>query len=286
MKRIILFRFHRNPVVCRNRIQLLRLFNPGIKIFGLFGGDEKNLPEMVKKLGKDLEHIYCISGKSPEWKWRNGDLALRLWYVDYGRDIPFDMLHVVEWDLLILSSISQAYKNIPEGGIGLSGLVTLKGIEGKWPWTSKEPYKGEWHKFHSFLKDKFRYDLEPYASIAGGACFPKLFLDKYSALDIPELCNDELRVALYAQVLGFKLYDTGFYKWHDMEGEKYFNVEIRNIETRTIKKELNKLDGRRVFHPYRKVFCGLTDCNRTYNVWYNVVRTSKDIAKLILNIKD
>lgn len=285
MKRIIVFRFHRSPVACKNRLQLLRLFNPDIKIYGLFGGNEMDFPKIRKKLGKDLEHIYCISGKSREWKWRNGDLALRLWYLDYGKDIAFDMIHFIEWDLIVLDSISQIYSHIPAEGIGLSGLIPLRDIENRWPWTAKEPYRSEWHKFYSLLKDKYQYDLEPYASIAIGACLPRLFLDKYSAADIPELCNDELRVTLFGQILGFKLYDTGFYKWHDKEEEKYFNVEIRNIETKTIRKELKRLNGRRVFHPYRNVFCGLTDCNRMYNTWYNIIRKSKDIAKLVLNKK-
>ncbi len=286
MKRIILFRFHRSPVVCKNRLQLLRLFNPDIKIYGLFGGNEKNFPEMRRKLGKYLEHTYCIKDKSREWKWRNGDLAIKLWYLDYGKDIPFDILHIIEWDLLILNSILQVYKHVPADGVGLSGLIPLKDIKDRWPWTAKEPYKSEWHKFSLLLKDKYQYDLEPYVSIACGACFPKSFLEKYSTIDIPELCNDELRTALFAQVLGFKLYDTGLYRWHDREEENYFNVEIRNIETGVVMKELKKLNGRRAFHPYRKIFCGLVDCGLLYNGWYNIIRKSKDIAKLVLNKKD
>jgi len=253
-----------------NRIQLLRLFNPTIRIFGLFGGDEKYYQNIKKSLGNELEHIYCIPGKSAKWNWRNGDLALKLWYRDYGKDLLFDMLHIIEWDLLVLNSISQVYKCIPENGVGLSGLTLLKNMDKEWYWTTKEPYKTEWEKLLAFVKDKYNYNMELYACIAGGACFPKAFIEKYSATDIPELCNDEARLPLFAQIFGFKLYDTGIYNRFNVDEFKYFNLK-QQINTQIILKEISTVEGKRVFHPYYKVFCKLAVCNHWYNVWHSIV---------------
>lgn len=274
MKRIVLFRFHENSSVCRNRIQLLRLFNPDVRIFGLYGGDEGNFYKFRNKLGKELDHIYCVTGVSDEWKWKNSDLAVRRWFMDYGKQLSFDMLHVIEWDMLFFNSISEIYKHIPEDGIGLSGLILLKEIEHVWSWTSREPFRSEWNKLLSYARGTFNYMAEPYACIAGGACLSKEFLKEYARTDIPELCNDELRLPLFAQILGINIYDTGLYKWYDKNEEDFFNVEVREIKSATIKNELRRPSGRRIFHPYRKIFCHLIDCNR----WYNAYRKTRDIA--------
>jgi hypothetical protein len=261
---------------------LLRYFNPGIEIYGLFGGEEKEFGKIREKLGDKFGHIYPITGKNSKWKWKNSDLALQLWYAEIGHRLAFDMLHVIEWDLIILKPLSELYSHIPEDGIGLSGLTLLKKIEATWPWTSKEPYKTEWRDLLLFVKEKYKYDSEPYACIAGGACFPRKYLEQYSTMNIPELCNDELRMPLFAQILGFKLYDTGLYTWYDKNEEQFFNVEIQDIKTASIMNEFEKISGRRVFHPYRMIFCRpFIECNNWHRL-YNTYRTVKNNVRNIL----
>ena len=117
MKRLLLFRFYKDPVISKNRLELLKAFNPGIDILGLYTGEEGDFPNITKALSQHLAHVYCISGKSAEWKWKHGDLATRLWYKDYGHHLGFDMLHIVEWDLLLFSSISQLTDIFPRMGL-------------------------------------------------------------------------------------------------------------------------------------------------------------------------
>ncbi len=255
IKRIVLFRFHRNALVCKNKLELLQKFNPGIKVFGLFGGRESELVAFKKVLKLYLKNIYCIKGKSKYWKWANSDLAIRQWYKDYGKKLTFDVLHFIEWDMLLFAPISKLYKHIPKDGVGLTGLTKLKKIEKRWDWMYREPYRSRWAKLFEFVKDKYAYNKEPYACIGGGPCLPKKFLEKYAAIDVPELAHDELRYPLFAQILGFKLYDTKFYrKFFDKNEERFFNAEKQDIKLSVIKKELSKSSGRRVFHPYRKVW--------------------------------
>ena len=122
MKRIILFRFHKFPLVCKNRLKLLKKYNPHIKIFGIFGGKQKDLPSISKYLKVDLLNIFSLR-ENKTWKWQNSDLAIRSWFINYGKNIDFDLLHLIEWDLIYFDSQEQIYKNIPRRGMALTGLT-------------------------------------------------------------------------------------------------------------------------------------------------------------------
>jgi len=255
MKRLILFRFHKDPVVSKNRLELLKAFNPGTDILGLYGGEERDFQNITNPLSQYLSHVYCISGKNAEWKWKYSDLAIKLWYEGYGHRLSFDMLHIIEWDLLLFSSISQLYGHIPKNGVGFTALTPLENVQSRWYWTSQEPQRSEWSELLELVGQKFQYYQKPYASLGPGTCLPREFLEKYASIDIPQLCNDELRFPLLAQILGFRLYDTGFYrKWFDEEEMKVFNCEDQEIKTSVIREELSKPSGRRIFHPYKGVF--------------------------------
>lgn len=255
MKRIILFVFHRNFIVCKNHLDLLKKFNPEIKIYGLFGGSKKDLGKVRKIFDrKYLEKIYLIPNQDAKWKWQNGDLALIDWFKEVGNSIDFEMLHLVQWDLLMFDSIDKIYSKIPKNGIGLTGLVPLKKVEQKWDWTSEEPDKSEWNDLLNYAKKNFDYKKEPFASLGPGTCLPKKFLSEYSKIHVPELVHDELRIPLFGQIFGFKLYDTGFYRsWFNSQEEKIFNCIPKDIKLGKIKEELAKKYGRKVFHPYRKI---------------------------------
>lgn len=98
------------------------------------------------------------------------------------------------------------------------------------------------------MRHEFNYNQEPFAGSPCGAVLPRAFLEKYTDISVPELCQDELRLPLFSQILGFRLYDTGFYKEAGL-----FDWE-REIATAAIEKELLKPLGRRVFHPHYGVF--------------------------------
>lgn len=252
MHRIILFRYHKNPFVCRDRLQQLKNFNPEIKIFGLYGGKEDDFPRFKKYLNPFLEHNYCIKNKSNHWKWKNSDLAIRLWYKNIGKKLNFDMLHVIEWDLLLFEPLDILYRNIPKDCIGLTGLIPLKNLKSGWIWVHKEPYKTEWAKLLKYVKDQFKYNKQIYASLGPGACLPKKFLDKFSSVHIPSLNNDEIRLPLFGQIFGFKLYKTSLFKRSDPNMAKFFNCSGNEIPLNRIRRELKRKEGKKSFHPYRK----------------------------------
>jgi hypothetical protein len=281
MKRIILFRFHNNLTVCKNRVRLLRQYNPGIAIYGLYGGDEGNFQKARVKFADDLVNMYCIKGKSPVWKWKNSDLAVKLWFEDYGKDISFDVLHIIEWDRLMFDTLDHIYKDIPVNAIGLSGITTHDRANSEWRWTSSEEYKSELEQLLLFLRENFDYQGKPCRCITGGACLPRGFIAKYSQIDIPELCNDEVRLSLFAQIFGFSLLDTGWYDRLDENKNRFFDF-LKTIKTAVIKGELNKTGGKRVFHPYHKVFNPLTVSEYLYNIHYDIKSQLNNLLKTVL----
>lgn len=276
MKRIILFRFHTYPSICANRVDLLKKYNPQADMFGLYGGPEKKYAAFEKALRPHLKHIYCIQGKTRFWKWKNADLALKDWYEDVGRTIPFDVLHLIEWDLLLFDSLDSIYKEIPEGSIGVASLIPVAEIGTDWVWTNKEPFKAEFTRLLDFVTRTHGYDMNPYAIQGPGLCLPRKFLEMYCDNDIPELCNDEIRIPVFSQIFGFPMYNVRFCeKWPDKNNPGTFHCQLfPEIPTRTIIKELEDSSGKRVFHPYRRTLA-INDEVRNPGI---IVRASESLA--------
>ena len=88
MDRAILFRFHKDAKICESRIELLRELNPEVPIFGL----GERIEGLDKLEDSGLKDIYVIDNESAEWKWKNGDLAIKRWFNEIGHKYSFDML--------------------------------------------------------------------------------------------------------------------------------------------------------------------------------------------------
>lgn len=257
MKDIILFRFHNRPRICKNRLQILKKLNPNTPIYGLYGGEEKDFKKYKKYLKTYMNDIYCIRDKSARWKWQNGDLALALWYRDFGRNIDFDSLYIIEYDLVILEPLYNIYGKIPTDTMGLTLLAPLKDVEHIWHWTAENNHphhRAEWLKLLKLAREKFQYNDSPMACNYVGSKFTKEFLEKYSTAKVPELAHDELRVPLFAQIFNIKMVDNKIQRgWFMKDEEKYFNCDKRDIDKKIIVNELKKEKGRRIFHPYKKL---------------------------------
>jgi hypothetical protein len=255
--RIIVFRFDRNPLVCRSRVTLLRALNPGVELHGVLGGTRGLRRTVFRLAGKPflgLDTLYK-SPRSGLWNWKNGDLVLAAWYRDVGRYLDFDVLHFVEWDLLMLGPIEQIYSNVPIDAVALTAFTPLSEIERDWEWLSGSTNREAWEELRAYVRAGWGYEEAPYACMGMGPCFPRRFLAEYASIDPPDLCHDELRLPLFAQALGFDVVDTGFRPhWHDPEEDRFFNGVAREISRETVDAELRNEGGRRVFHPARFVY--------------------------------
>jgi hypothetical protein len=252
MKRIIVFRFHKAPEICADRIQFLKRVNPELPVFGLFGGEPDQLVEMQKRLGPHLEDIFSIADYAPGWKWRFSDLALLEWFRSVGVGILFDVAHLVEWDLVLCRPIAELYAHVPCDSMGVTALRLVADVEKHYLATSVEPLSIEWQKLKGWASNAFGYSMEPHACLGPGCCVPRRFLEEYSHISMPELSIDELRLPLAAQLLGVGLSDTRLCRgWFLPEEQRIFNTVKMEVMPSTIAYEMKKPQGRRAFHPFR-----------------------------------
>jgi hypothetical protein len=250
IKRLILLRFHKAPLACRSRVALLRELNPGVPVYGLFGGSGTSLRLAAKPL-LGLDGVYGLR-QSARWNWQHSDLALAAWYRDVGHALPFDMLHLVEWDLLLAAPLDSLYGHVPEHAVGLTALTPIADLEQEWTWLRKEESRREWEAVLALARAEFAYEGTPHGCIAGGLCLTRAFLEGYAALDAPALGNDELRLPLFAQILGFELVDTRLRgPWRGEQEDPFFHFRNPEIELEAIRAELARPDGWRAFHPVR-----------------------------------
>ncbi len=256
MRRIILFRFHRRFHICVNHLAHFKRVNPDVPIHGIYGGEPSDLEEASRALAPYLEEIWEIPVSSGEWKWKNGDLAIQLWFRSRGKDLEFDVVHTMDWDLLILGPLDEIFGDAGYQGVALTGVTPLERVGAKWYWTSVEPAASEWVKLKEHLSVTKGWN-GPYLACQGPASvLSREFIEAFSAEEVPEYGNEEVRMAIYAQALGFRVTPLShiYREIQDPEEMKFFNCECIPIKAKTIRSELKKADGRRVFHPFLKKF--------------------------------
>jgi hypothetical protein len=252
-ERIALFQFHHAVDVCRDRVRLLRALNPGLRVFGIFGGDAGDFSAASELAGDALEQLYRFEGRDGRWRWQNTDLVVRAWYAAVGRDVSFDVVHVVQWDLLMFERLDRLYAHVSADAVGLTGLTRLDAIADRWAWTVDAALRADEERLLTIAQVEFGYDGIRHACLGPGYCLPRRFLDGYAALDVPEAGHDETRLPLFAQILGHPLADTGLYPtWFDPAGHLLFNADAEEIDPAAIAAEIRRPDGRRAFHPCRK----------------------------------
>ena len=240
--------------MCRARVRALRELNPGVAICGLFGGRTGYKRAALRAGGKRalaLDHLY-LSPRPGAWNWKNGDLTLTSWYRDVGHSFTFDTVHFIEWDLVLFDSCDRLYAHVEPGAVGLTAPTPIRTIAEDWAWV-RGSRQAEWEQLLSFARQRWEYKDAPYGCIGIGPCFPRSFLERYSEVDAPDLGNDELRLPLFAQILGYPIVDTGFMQhWPSLGDDRLFNVGGQDIDHGSIAAELEKPSGRRAFHPVRR----------------------------------
>jgi hypothetical protein len=205
---------------------------------------------MHEALGPLFVDIFSLAEYAPGWKWRFGDLAVRQWFINVGSRVPFDVAHVIEWDLLLCRPLDVMYSHIAVDSIGLTGIRRVKDVEHFHPFISQEPMSLEWKNLLHWAKSNHAYALEPLLCLGPGYCVPRSFLESFSKFVMPEMSMDELRLPLAAQILGFNLSDTRLCRSFHMEDEvRVFNTVKQEVLLSTVVQELEQMRGRRAFHP-------------------------------------
>jgi hypothetical protein len=222
-----------------------------VPIYGLYGGPRR-VPVAALRGVVGLDGVHS-SGEPARWNWQHSDLAAAAWFRAVGHRLPFDVLHLVEWDLLLLEPLESLYSSVPEGAVGVTALTPISELEEEWTWLRREANRRAWEALVAHARSDWGYDGTPYGCLAGGSCLPRSFLETYAAIDPPVLCNDELRLPLFAQILGFPIVDTRLRgPWRGEREHPFFHFRNQEIELSAMKAELAKPDGWRAFHPVRR----------------------------------
>lgn len=244
----IVFRYHKEYDVCVQNLINLRKLNPTIAIDGLFGGDERAAALIPNDLLDLLNTNWVIPFDDPYYKWKNGDLCTREWYKQFGKNLSFTHITLIEWDLHTFKPLTQIYPPLVTG-YNYASIFGDYHYARKinWDWIKETSY--EFQQFQSSLqKSDLPFNIETLSfGIMGGAVLCREFLDKYTEIPIPSYCNDELRFSVYSQAFGIPLRDNGLY----LNPKNLFDADnkIFGMEDYNIVKE----NGGDMMHPLRFV---------------------------------
>ncbi len=250
---IVIYRYHKDFDLVRERLKLIKYFDPEIRIYGIFGGNSSNFDEATKSLDNLIENNYLVKSEDGNWKWLHADITYKMWFEDYGQNIDFDRAYVLEWDLLIVGSLRNIYTNQESNTIYCSGLISIDRVKKFWYWTNDQNLP-KISSFFQKVKDTFNTSFVQYAMLGPGLSAPRKFFEGLKTLNLFEAeVTDEVKVPVWAQLLGLKLKNNHFYnRWFSYFEMRYFNANVGTIRPKVVLKQLKKINGRRVFHPFRE----------------------------------
>jgi hypothetical protein len=279
MKLAILFWFYKEQEVCKNRLEILRQHNPTTPIYGLYGGALATVDHYQSALNPYLDDFYAFTEtKDSYWKWIQGDLMITQWFRDRGKDLEWDTIVIIQWDMLVFGAVEELFSMLKPDQILLSGLRPIAEVEAEWQWVSpKLPARRQQYlTFLDHVRKTYDYRQKPLGCLFIVIGFPKSFLDQYSYVEEPELGFLEYRIPIYAQLFGTSFCENHPFQawwvdidpafrtknpikrvWNALHLKLYpnpLNPAKREISLIPIYRHINTPHGARIFHPYEKLF--------------------------------
>jgi hypothetical protein len=279
MKLAILFWFYKEPEICQNRLELLRRYNPTTPIYGLYGGDLATIDGYQSALSPYLDDFYAFTEpKDSYWKWIQGDLMITQWFRDRGKDLEWDTIVIIQWDMLVFGAVEQLFSMLKPNQLLLSGLRPIVEVEQEWQWTSPKipDLRERYLEFCEYIHKTYDYKQNPMGCLFIVVGFPRTFLEPYARVAEPELGFLEYRIPMYAQIFGTPFCENHPFDawWVDVDPtfwaknplkRVYFslsrrlnpnplNPAKREISLIPISRHLMIESGARIFHPYEQIF--------------------------------
>jgi len=259
----ILFWFYRDVAVCRNRLRLLRRRNPGVPIYGLYGGPRGDESRFAAALGSLLDDFWSFPDDRDErWKWRNGDIMLSRWFAQRGEGLQWDSVFLAQWDLVVVSSLAKVLPPLGVGDMLISGVRPVREVESWWPWV-RGAARLEYDAFLAHVTSRFGSVADPMCCQFIGLVAPRSFMARYADIDEPELGFLEYKIPVYAQVFGIPLVpDTSFRPWWPEEPATSGATRTQSlvhawrtpVRLPVMVYESKRPHGRRLFHPYHGIY--------------------------------
>jgi hypothetical protein len=189
----VLFWCYRDLPICRNRVELLRSRNPGVPIYGLYGGAPGDAGRFRAALEPWLDDFWSFDEPvSSRWKWLHGDLMLAAWYEARGKHLgDWHHVFVAQWDMLVLQPVRLLVPELAPDDVLLSGVLPVNAVEPAWVW-SKGGHAPEYGAFLEGIESRFG-PVEPMSCVFVVACLPRRLLAAYADLPDPETGYIEYR---------------------------------------------------------------------------------------------
>lgn len=255
LKLAVLFWFYKDLDVCKNRLQLIKKYNPNLKIYGLFGGKKGDSENFKEELKEYLDDFYFSPFEDEHFKWINGDLVLLDWYEKRGKVMDWDSVVIVQWDMLVFDSFAKQFPNFRKNQIFLSGLRPLeKYIESRWDWTKDKKERKNYINFLKYLKSDFNYSGDLLCCLFILEIFPKIYFERYSKVKDKKIGMLEYKTPIYAKIFGIPFYEKDMGVWWFGKKQKPLNAVPKEVSENYIVEELKRPNGWRIFHPYYKIW--------------------------------
>jgi hypothetical protein len=259
----LLFWCYRDLPVCRNRVDVLRRENPGVPIFGLYGGAPGDAAKFRSVLEPQLDDFWSFDEpKSSKWKWLHGDLMLAAWYEARGKHLDdWDHVFVAQWDMLVLQPVRSLVPELGPDDVLLSGVLPVRAVEPAWVW-SRGGHAPEYRAFLEGIESRYG-PVEPLSCVFVVACLPRRLLAAYAELPDPETGYIEYRLPTLAGAIGLRFVeDDRFSAWRPADAsagaptrrQRFLNGSRRSVLLPSILREQSRADGARVFHPYHGLY--------------------------------
>ena len=264
MQSSVLFWFYRDEALCENRLRLLRRRNPGVPVYGLYGGPPEEAGHFARRLGTLIDDFWSFpAGHERDWKWRNGDLVLTRWFTDRGSALAWDHVFVAQWDLVVTATLDGWLPALGPDDMLLSGVRPVAGVASWWRWTRWEETRAEYDALLALVAERYGVVEDPMCCQFIALVAPRRFFERYSGIEQPELGFLEYKVPIYAQAFGMRLVpDTCFRPWWPEDPatagaprrDKLMHAWGSAVRLPDMLAEALRPGGRRAFHPYRGLF--------------------------------
>jgi glycosyltransferase involved in cell wall biosynthesis len=254
----ILFWCYKEAEVCANRLRLLRHYNPSTPIYVLFGGEPAEAQRFETEFHPYVNDFYVFSeGKSPQWKWKHGDMLISRWFSERGYQLKWDSIAIIQWDMLVFAPVEKLFGHLKKNELLLSGARPVEEVKAWWGWVQplhREEYAGFLNENHLQERDAWCFEFIV-------AAFPRAFLERFSGRKNPETGFLEYTIPTLAKSWGFDFCTHHPYTpwWHGNPQEfhehpyrKMLNAGNVDCPDRYVLLHLLDPWGLRIFHPHRR----------------------------------
>jgi hypothetical protein len=293
----LLFWFYARPLLCRNRLALLRRYHPATPIYGLYGGPPDDAPRFVRALSDQLDDLYVFrSAHGARWRWQHGDLMIADWFHRRGRNLPeWDTVAVVQWDLLAFDTLDRLLTPLRPGELVLTGLRPAAEVAAWWYWTRPgTSRRAAYDAFQAYLRRQHGAAPAPWACQFILAALPRPFLARYTEAHPPELGFLEYKLPTYARLFGTPMralaatpgagpascwaYDSAA----TTPGTP-LNADGLEVSLLTVWRHLRQPDGARLFHPFERRY-PLSWADALAFAWQTISR-KRHLASLLRGVQ-